>query len=118
MSGCALDFALAVVAGKWKPTILWVLHPQPMHFGELRRMLDGISEKVLTEQLRQLEADGVVERDDYREGAVRRVRYRLTESGQRLNDAVHALAEWGNAYVVAPQDSEAASGRSKAAPRR
>lgn len=107
MSDCALDLALAVVAGKWKPTILWVLHPQPMHFGELRRRLDGISEKVLTEQLRQLEADGVVERNDYREGAVRRVRYRLTTSGQRLNGAVHALAEWGSAHAVPVRGGDA-----------
>lgn len=104
MSDCTLDLALAVVAGKWKPTILWVLHPQPMHFGELRRNLDGISEKVLAEQLRQLEADGVVERNDRMEGAVRRVRYGLTTPGQRLNEALHALAEWGS--VHAPGISE------------
>jgi DNA-binding HxlR family transcriptional regulator len=107
MSDCALDLALAVIAGKWKPTILWVLHARPLHFGELRRHLDGISEKVLTEQLRQLEAQGVVEREDYREGAVRRVRYRLTASGQRLNAAVHALAEWGSAHAAAAPAPEA-----------
>lgn len=107
MSECGLDLALAVVAGKWKPTILWILHPKPMHFGELRRQLDGISEKVLTQQLRQLEADGVVGRDEYREGAVRRVCYRLTASGQRLNDAVHALAEWGSACIVPAGEPDA-----------
>lgn len=100
MSDCALDIALAVVGGKWKPTILWVLHPQPLHFGELRRRVGGISEKVLTEQLRQLEADGVVVHDEYRQGAVRRVRYRLTPSGQGLNEAVHVLAEWGSSHAT------------------
>ncbi len=101
MSGCALDIALAVVAGKWKPTLLWELHVQPLHFGELRRRIDGISEKVLVEQLRQLEGEGVVARDTYRQGAVTRVRYRLTPAGMRLNAAVHALAEWGELHARA-----------------
>lgn len=99
MSGCALDQALAVVAGKWKPTLLWVLHPRPLHFGELHRALGGISEKVLAEQLRQLEADLVLTHEAYMDGAVRRVRYRLTGAGQQLNDAVHALAEWGRLHA-------------------
>jgi DNA-binding HxlR family transcriptional regulator len=99
MSTCGLDRALAVVAGKWKPTLLWELHAQPLHFGELRRQAAGISEKVLFEQLRQLEADGLVARDVYRQGAVTRVRYRLTDAGLGLNAAVHALAEWGTAHA-------------------
>lgn len=102
MSECALDAALAVIAGKWKPTILWVLHPRPLHFGELRRCVGDISEKVLAEQLRQLESDGVLAREERTEGAVRRVQYRLTGTGLQLNDAVHALAEWGEHHAAAP----------------
>jgi DNA-binding HxlR family transcriptional regulator len=109
MDDCALDLALAVVAGKWKPTIVWELHAAPLHFGELRRRLDGVSEKVLTEQLRQLEGHGVVARDEHHEGAVRRVRYRLTPAGHSLNDAVHALAEWGAAHVPATSRTAASS---------
>jgi DNA-binding HxlR family transcriptional regulator len=93
-SDCGLDRALRVIAGKWKPTIIWVLHERPLHFGELLRSLPGISEKVLTEQLRGLEEDGVVTRSVH-PGRVIRVLYELSPAGRLLNDAVHALSQWG-----------------------
>lgn len=93
-SDCGLDRALRVIAGKWKPTIIWVLHDGPLHFGQLLRLLPGISEKVLTEQLRGLEGDLVVTRT-VQEGRVIRVLYELSASGHLLNDAVHALSQWG-----------------------
>lgn len=91
---CGLEQTLDIIAAKWKPAIIWQLHFRPTRFGALRRMLPGISERVLAKQLRELEADGVVERTVYPE-AVQRVEYALTHSGQELNAAVHALAEWG-----------------------
>lgn len=97
-SDCGLDQALRVIAGKWKPTIVWVLHERPLHFGELLRLVPGISEKVLTEQLRDLEQDRVVVRTVL-PGRVTRVLYQLSPSGHLLNEAVHALSLWGSAHA-------------------
>lgn len=91
---CGLERALAVIKGKWKPTIIWELHEQPLRFGELKRRMAGITEKVLFEQLRQLEADGIVHREVH-DGLPARVDYSLTDCGAGLNAAVHALGEWG-----------------------
>ncbi|MBF6247148.1 helix-turn-helix transcriptional regulator, partial [Nocardia elegans] len=57
---CGMSVAIDVVGGKWKLHLMWVLGEGPRRFGEIRRLLDGVSEKVLTENLRQLEASGVV----------------------------------------------------------
>ena len=65
--GCGLEAALAVIGGKWKPIVLWHLMPEPRRFGELRRLVTGISEKMLIQQLREMEADGIVARKDFRE---------------------------------------------------
>lgn len=91
---CGLDTALRIISGKWKPAIIWALHAEPLRFGQLRRKIKGISEKVLVEQLRELERDGVVLRRAYAE-TLPRVEYSLTPAGARLNGAVHAVAEWG-----------------------
>ena len=101
MTGCGLDEALAAIGGKWKSALLWALRDTPLHFGELRRRIEGISEKVLTEQLRQLEGDGLVTRCECMHGRVRRVAYTLTAKGAELNHAVHALAEWGRMHAPA-----------------
>ena len=58
--GCGIEAALAVVGGKWKPIVLWHLSDDPRGFGELRRRVTGISEKMLIQQLREMEADGIV----------------------------------------------------------
>lgn len=95
---CGLGPAMRVIGGKWKPTILWELHVAPVRFRELRRRIPGISEKVLYEQLREMEADGIVCRDD-RSGRVLHVEYSVTGIGASLNEAVHALAMWGTQYA-------------------
>jgi DNA-binding HxlR family transcriptional regulator len=105
---CGLGSALKVIAGKWKSTILWELHTRPVRFGALRRRLTGISEKVLFEQLREMEADGIVHREVF-DDVAGRVEYSVTPAGASLNAAVHALAEWGNRHAapVAPRDRAA-----------
>lgn len=95
---CGLGQALTVIGGRWKSAILWELHEQPLRFGALRRRLPGISEKVLYEQLREMERDGVVRREAFEE-AVLRVEYSLTLGGVALNDAAHVLAQWGLAHA-------------------
>lgn len=95
---CGLDAAVAVVGGKWKPMILWTLSEGERRFGELRRALPGISEKMLVQQLRELEADGVVHREVYRE-VPPRVEYSLTGLGASLNRALLPLGDWGEEHI-------------------
>ncbi len=95
---CGLGPALNIIGGKWKATILWELHAKPVRFGALRRRVPGISEKILFEQLREMEVDGIVRRAVFDE-VPPRVEYSVTEAGAALNDAVHALAEWGTKHV-------------------
>ncbi|MFJ1791782.1 winged helix-turn-helix transcriptional regulator [Kitasatospora griseola] len=91
---CGIDTAMEVIGGRWKVLILWALHEQPCRrFGELRRLLPGVTEKVLASHLRELTADGVVRRVSYDE-VPPRVEYSLTEDGHRLNDALRPLATW------------------------
>jgi len=97
---CGLDAAVAVVGGKWKPLILWALAgDEPRRFGELRRSLPGVSEKMLTQQLRELEHDGIVHREVYRE-VPPRVEYSLTALGRTLNEALAPLGDWGDANLA------------------
>ncbi|MFI0484296.1 winged helix-turn-helix transcriptional regulator [Actinomadura sp. 9N215] len=90
---CALDAAMDVVGGKWKALILWALGERLHRFGELRRSLPGVSEKVLTQQLRELEADGIVRRTVFDETPPR-VEYELTDEGAALHAALGPLGEW------------------------
>src|SRR3954447_12590476 len=92
--GCGREAALAVVGGKWKPIVLWRLAQGPRRFGELRRLVTGISEKMLAQQLREMEGDGIVARRDFGE-IPPRVEYTLTEFGVSLADALRPLCEWG-----------------------
>ncbi|MEJ8659470.1 MULTISPECIES: helix-turn-helix domain-containing protein [Streptomyces] len=96
---CGLDAAVDVVGGKWKPMILWALHVAgTRRFGELRRDVQGVSEKMLIQQLRELEADGIVHREVYRE-VPPRVEYSLTELGKALNTALLPLGQWGDDFM-------------------
>lgn len=91
---CGLDVVLEVVGGKWKLLLLWELQNGPRRFGELRRSMDGISEKVLIQQLRDMEADGIVHREQYNE-VPPRVEYSLTPFAESLNAALEPLCAWG-----------------------
>ncbi|MER5494223.1 helix-turn-helix domain-containing protein [Streptomyces sp. NPDC002490] len=92
---CGIDAAMDVVAGKWKPLILWELHHHgARRFAELRRSLPGVSEKMLIQHLRQMEEDGLVHREVYRQ-VPPKVEYSLTEHGVSLNAALAPLGAWG-----------------------
>src|SRR5690606_4060718 len=95
---CGLDAAVDVIGGKWKPLILWELHPQPRRFGALRRAVAGISEKMLIQQLREMEAGGIVHREVYRE-VPPEVEYSLTDFGASLYHALIPLGEWGDRHM-------------------
>ncbi|GAA2119417.1 winged helix-turn-helix transcriptional regulator [Actinomadura alba] len=95
---CGLDAAIDVVGGKWKALILWELHDEPRRFGELRRSVVGISEKMLIQQLREMEHCGLVHREVYYE-VPPKVEYSLTEFGQSLNTALLPLGDWGEKHM-------------------
>jgi DNA-binding HxlR family transcriptional regulator len=109
---CGFTSALKAIGGKWKPAILWEVTLAPRRFGELRRRLPGISEKVLTQQLREMEADDLIARTVF-PGAVPKVEYSVTAFGRTLNDAVTAMSKWGKAYerhMAARQSGRSAVG--------
>ena len=90
-----------MVGGKWKITLLYRLLEGEMRYAALKRAIDGISEKVLIASLRQLEADGLVERESFHE-VPPRVVYRLTRRGRSLETALEALCEWGERHARRP----------------
>jgi DNA-binding HxlR family transcriptional regulator len=106
---CPVEATLDVIGGKWKPLILWWLNDRTHRFAELRRRMPGITEKMLTQHLRELEADGIVARKVYAT-VPPRVEYSLTEYGASLKRALKAICDWGlvhiertNATLAAPQ---------------
>jgi DNA-binding HxlR family transcriptional regulator len=96
---CGIDAAMDVVSGKWKSLILWELASDgTRRFGQLKRGLPGVSEKMLIQHLREMEADGLVHREVYRE-VPPRVEYSLTEHGITLNAALGPLGDWGRQRI-------------------
>lgn len=92
---CGIDAALDVVSGKWKGLVLWELHSHGIRrFAELRRALPGVSEKMLTQHLREMETDGLIHRKVFAE-VPPKVEYSLTEEGSSLNEALQPLGDWG-----------------------
>ena len=94
--GCAVEAALRFIDGKWKGVILWHLLDGTLRFNQLRRLLPGVTQRMLTNQLRELEADGLVHRRVHAE-VPPRVEYSLTERGRTLEPVLSALKAWGDA---------------------
>lgn len=97
---CPVATAVSLVGGKWKLLIIRNLRMRSWRFNELQRDLEGISQKVLTDSLRQMMDDGFVYRHDYQEMPPR-VDYSLTELGEKLMPIMDALADFGNYYKYA-----------------
>jgi DNA-binding HxlR family transcriptional regulator len=94
MFSCGLEASLSVIGGKWKILIIWQLASRPRRFGELRRFVEGVTEKMLIQGLKELEKDGLVSRRDFRE-IPPKVEYSLTERGVELANVLRPLCEWG-----------------------
>ncbi|MGW1407958.1 winged helix-turn-helix transcriptional regulator [Streptomyces sp. NPDC002403] len=92
---CGVTAAIAVIDGKWKTALLWLLESGPHRPGELRRRLPGLSEKVLTQALREMEADELVHREVYDELPLR-TEYSLTAFGRDLSEALAPVSDWGH----------------------
>jgi DNA-binding HxlR family transcriptional regulator len=95
---CGLDAAIAVMGGKWKGLILFSLGERPLRFGELRRAVPGISERMLILQLREMAASGLVHREVHQQ-VPPKVEYSLTEFGHSLNAALAPLGAWGERHM-------------------
>jgi DNA-binding HxlR family transcriptional regulator len=89
---------LGVLGGKWKILILWNIRDQPQRLSELKRLIPAISEKVLIQQLRDLEKDGIVYRHDYAEMPPK-VDYSFTEYGKSLKPVLRMLCHWGEEHL-------------------
>lgn len=91
MYHCPVELALDVIGGKWRTVILAHLKERPHHYGELRRKVPGISEKMFVQRLRELQDAGLVSRTEMPPN----VQYSLTEEGRSLGPALQALYDWG-----------------------
>ncbi|WP_248924073.1 winged helix-turn-helix transcriptional regulator [Paenibacillus hamazuiensis] len=112
--GCPVETTLDVIGGKWKGIILYHLIDGPKRFNEFRRIHPGITQFMLTLQLRELERDGIVHREVYKE-VPPKVEYSLTEFGRTLEPIILAMRTWGEQFRIkladireqAEQESEA-----------
>jgi DNA-binding HxlR family transcriptional regulator len=95
---CPVEATLEVIGGKWKPIILWHLRVEKLRFSGLQQSMQGISPKMLTKQLRELEEDGLILREVYPE-IPPKVEYSLTELGRTVLPVLDALCKWGNEYL-------------------
>ena len=107
--GCPVQAAANTIAGKWKVLIVWHLSFQPCRFSELRALLPGISEKVLTNQLKELARDLIVKRVDTKQ-IPPRVDYSLTPAGEELIAIMEAMCRWGSMHLGVPPNVAAAAG--------
>lgn len=93
---CALDVTMDFIGGKWKTVVLWYLRKGPKRFSELKKHIPGITEKMLSLQLKELESDGIIGRKIYPE-VPPRVEYFFTEEGKSLIPVLEEIAAWGRA---------------------
>jgi DNA-binding HxlR family transcriptional regulator len=90
--GCPVELSLELLGGKWKPVILARLKDQPLRYGDLRRLIPRLSDKVLTQRLADLQTQGLIVRE---EGGAGIGLYKLTEQGRALRPLLQSLYEWG-----------------------
>ena len=95
---CGVEVTLAIIGGKWKGLILWHLRLKTLRFSQLQRRLQSVTQKMLTQQLRELEADGLVHRQVYAE-VPPRVEYSLTDNGLSVVPMLELMCTWGQDYL-------------------
>jgi len=95
---CPVTYCMSKIGGKWKPILLFLINNDVNRFGILQRSIEGISKQMLTKQLRELEADGILERKIYAE-IPPRVEYFITDLGASLMPIIVSMKEWGIANM-------------------
>jgi DNA-binding HxlR family transcriptional regulator len=98
---CAVEGTLDVIGGKWKPLIIWFLRKRVLRFSELQRSIPGITDVMLTKQLRELEQDGVIKRKVYTQ-IPPKVEYSLTPLGKSIIPLLNALCDWAIEHMKIP----------------
>ena len=102
---CAVETTLAVIGGRWKVLIIRELFPSVKRFGELHRALQGITQKMLTQQLREMEQDGLVHRQVYLQ-VPPKVEYSLTPLGTTLKPILNSMHEWGTKFLEGQESAQ------------
>ena len=110
-SNCPFTRAIGTISNKWKPIIINVIGTRTIRFGQLDAIIPHVTRKVLTEQLRELEEDGLLDRFAFKE-LPPRVEYKLSEKGLAFLPILESIKEWNTKYEVVPI-SEGADGKSK-----
>ncbi|KAA0119904.1 transcriptional regulator, HxlR family [Methylobacterium sp. UNC378MF] len=100
--GCAVEATLRFIDGKWKGVILYHLLEGTLRFNEIRRRLTSVTQRMLTNQLREMEADGLITRTIYPQ-VPPKVEYSLTERGRSLEPVIRALKTWGDLHAEPAQ---------------
>jgi DNA-binding HxlR family transcriptional regulator len=107
--GCAVEAAISLIDGKWKCVALWYLQERgTVRFNEMMRLMSGVTQRTLTNQLRELEADGLITRVVYAQ-VPPKVEYSLSERGRTFIPILLALSEWGEANMDLFEQVEAAA---------
>ena len=105
-TGCDVEATLSVIGGRWKPVLVCRLLDGPKRFGELCRLAPNATERMITLQLRELEADGVIARQVFAE-VPPRVEYSVTDVGRSLEPIIAAMQIWGSAFKARQTEQEA-----------
>lgn len=95
---CGMELTMDVIGGKWKTVILWHLRNRTLRFSQLKRRLHGITQKMLTQQLRELEEDGLINRTVFPQ-VPPKVEYNLTEYGKKIIPVLYSIYCWGINYA-------------------
>ncbi|MFM9281334.1 winged helix-turn-helix transcriptional regulator [Paenibacillus jiagnxiensis] len=94
---CPIEMTLHIIGGKWKGIIIDILSEKSVRFNELKRLIPGITQRMLTLQLRELETDGIVKRK-VEDTVPPKVEYSLTDQGENLSHILESMRAWGNKY--------------------
>ncbi|MCR8844529.1 helix-turn-helix transcriptional regulator [Paenibacillus sp. SC116] len=105
---CPIELSIALFAGRWKPTIIYKLLDGKKRYGELKKLIEGINHKVLAEQLRDLEANGIITRRVFPTNPPK-VEYELTPLGEGLRPAIDHLQQWGLQFQAEHSKTEPAT---------
>ncbi|AKA68881.1 winged helix-turn-helix transcriptional regulator [Clostridium scatologenes] len=102
---CPIDFTIDLISGKWSMWILWVLQDGPLRFGEIRKKVPNITEKMLIQQLKKFENCNIISRKAYNQ-IPPKVEYSLTENGKSLKPIMTSIRKWGEEHLHIQHNSQ------------